>query len=175
MNKYIKQFIEKYKNLLADEDFASLYKEADKELPGYLDIGSLTQIFLDLDINPLDYMSEIPNGYLTGAVVKSVDIPDHITNIGRSAFNDCKSLTSIIIPDSVISIKDWAFCGCSSLTSVTIGGSVTTIGDSAFKNCSKLTSVTIGNGVRTIEYEAFYNCSGLTSITIPNSVTSIEN
>lgn len=175
MDKYIKQFIEKYKNLLADEDFTSLYKKADKELPGYPDIGSLTQIFLDLDIDPLDYMSEIPNGYLLGAVVKSVDIPDHITNIGKSAFRRCNGLTSIIIPDSVTSIGDWAFNDCNSLTSVTIGSGVATIGDSVFKNCSKLTSVTIGNDVMTIGYGAFRDCSGLTGITIPNSVTSIEN
>ncbi len=122
MDKYIKQFIEKYKNLLADEDFTSLYRKAYKEMTGYPYIGSLTQIFLDLDIDSLDYMSKIPTGYLAGAAVKSVDIPDHITSIGMNAFNECKSLTSITIPDSVTSIGEWAFKDCSSLTNINFKG-----------------------------------------------------
>lgn len=118
-----------------------MYKEAGKELPGYPDIGSFTQILLDLDIDPLDYMSEIPNGYLTYAVVKSVDIPDHITSIGKSAFRRCNGLTSITIPNSVTSISEWAFSDCSSLTSVTIPDSVTSIGYWAFSGCSSLTNI----------------------------------
>ena len=68
-------------------------------------------------------------------------IPDSVTTIGRSAFSDCDSLTSVTIPDGVTTIGDWAFTYCSNLTSVTIGNSVTTIGDMAFYYCSSLTSV----------------------------------
>ena len=98
---------------------------------------------------------------------------EDVTSIGKYAFRNCSSLTSVTIPDSVTSIGDWAFDYCSSLTSITIPDSVTSIGYGAFYKCSSLTSVTIGDSVTTIGDYAFYGCSSLTSITIPDSVTSI--
>ena len=38
-------------------------------------------------------------------------IPDYITSIGDSAFEDCYSLSSVVLPDSVTSIGDSAFEG----------------------------------------------------------------
>ena len=128
--------------------------------------------------------------------IRSITIPDSVTDIGNEAFSGCISLTtlnlgnrikyipaymvyacqkltSINIPNSVTSIGEGAFAYCTSLTSVTIPNSVTSIGDRAFACCSSLTSVTIGNSVTSIEAYAFAGCSSLTSITIPDSVTSI--
>jgi hypothetical protein len=97
-----------------------------------------------------------------------------VTSIGKDAFHDRSSMTSVTIPNSVTSIGSKAFSGCSKLTSITIPNSVTTIGTSAFEGCSGLTSVTIPNGVTTIGDFAFKDCSGLTSITIPESMTKIS-
>ena len=102
----------------------------------------------------------------------SVVIPNSVTCIGDYAFCDCDGLTSVEIPNSVTSIGDYAFCNCVHLTSVVIPNSVTSIGERAFSNCSSLTSVEIGNSVTSIGYEAFSDCSRLTSVVIPNSVTS---
>ncbi|WP_420287237.1 leucine-rich repeat domain-containing protein [Flavobacterium psychrophilum] len=105
--------------------------------------------------------------------LKSVTIPNSVTNIRYCAFYRCTSLTSITIPDSVTTIGESAFTGCSSLTSVTIPNSVTTIEHAAFSICSNLTSITIPNSVTAIPNAAFGFCAGLTSITIPDSVTDI--
>ncbi|MCD8309353.1 MAG: leucine-rich repeat domain-containing protein, partial [Clostridia bacterium] len=93
--------------------------------------------------------------------------------IGSSAFQNCTSLKSITIPNSVTDINEYAFGGCISLTSVTIPDSVTSIGSWAFDWCDSLISVTIGTGVTFIGEEAFSCCHSLTSITIPDSVTFI--
>ena len=109
----------------------------------------------------------IPDG------VKTLTIPNSVTEIGESAFEGCSSLTSVTIPNSVTKIGESAFKDCSSLTSVTIPNSVTKIGESAFKGCSSLVSITIPNSVTEIDTEAFSACFSLTSVTIPNSVTEI--
>ena len=98
----------------------------------------------------------------------SVTIPNSVTEIGWSAFEDCTGLTSITIPNSVTSIGEAAFSGCTGLTSVTIGNSVTSIREEAFRGCTGLTSITIPNSVTSIEYGAFSGCTGLTSIVVEN-------
>ena len=81
-----------------------------------------------------------------------------VTSIGYSAFNGCKSLTSVTIPSGVTSIDNSAFQDCSNLISVTIPEGVTRIGTSAFDCCHKLYSMDIPNSVETIGDYAFYRC-----------------
>ena len=107
--------------------------------------------------------------------VKSVEIKDGVTEIGRCAFHSCGSLKSVSIPASVAKIDNWAFHSCGSLESVTIPVAVSRIGECAFYKCSSLESVTIPEGVERIEGLAFGSCTNLESIIIPASVTYIGN
>jgi hypothetical protein len=106
--------------------------------------------------------------------LKNAVIEEGVTSIGRHAFYECKSLTSVNILESVTSIGAGAFYGCSSLTSINIPEGVTSIARYAFYECKSLTAITIPEGVTSIGEYAFYGCYSLTSVNIPESVTSID-
>ena len=48
----------------------------------------------------------------------SIEIGDSVASIGRCAFYNCKSLTSITIPQAVASIGESAFYWCTKLKNV---------------------------------------------------------
>ena len=127
----------------------------------------------------------LPNSFVNGSKITSINIPNSVTSIGNSAFRYCSGLTSINIPNSVSSIGSSAFQGCSSMAVITVES-----GNSTFdsrNNCNAIIETSsntlivgckntiIPNSVTSIGNNAFYYCSGLTSVNIPNSVTSIGN
>lgn len=97
--------------------FDKLYAKCDRNAR-----SKLTQLFLDIDINPLEYMTVIPSEMYSGLPIKILYIPSNIILIDNFAFEDCDSLTNITIPESVISIGDFIFDGCIRLISITYKG-----------------------------------------------------
>lgn len=87
-----------------------------------------------------------------------------VTSISRSAFSNCKALTSVVISNYVTSIGDSAFGSCSSLASITLSSSLMTIGDAAFVSCDSLSSVTIPESVTSIGSRTFEGCTGLRKV-----------
>ena len=126
--------------------------------------------FYNATSNPLYYTDNL---YLNGSLVKTLVIPDSVTSIGKYAFYNYDTLTSVKIPDSVTSIGESVFYSCGKLATVTIGSGVTTISYSAFYDCDTLTSMTIPDNVTTIGEKAFYDCDKLASVTIGSGVTKI--
>ncbi|MBR4880751.1 MAG: leucine-rich repeat domain-containing protein [Clostridia bacterium] len=108
-------------------------------------------------------------------MLRSVIIPDSVTEISRSAFCDCPCLESVTIPDTVKRIGAEAFNYCRSLTNVTIPDGVTRIEKAAFNHCVNITELTIPNSVTYIGDRAFAYCSSLYIPEIPDSVTEIGN
>ena len=72
----------------------------------------------------------------------------------------CLFLKSLVIPDSVTNIGDYAFWGCTSLKSLVIPDSVTHIGNGAFNACSSLKSLVIPASVGNIIGNPFSGWNG---------------
>ena len=85
-----------------------------------------------------------------------VTIPETVKIIGEGAFvpmvheQDGAGIRSVVIPDTVTEIRNRAFDDCSRLTEVSIPASVRNIGRDAFAGCEKLATVTIENPSCTI-------------------------
>ena len=110
--------------------------------------------------------------------VGSITIPATIAgakvkHIGRGAFRDCSTMTSVTVPEGVSRIGRESFRDCTGLKSIKIPSSVQIIERDAFAGCNGLASVSIPEGVTSIDRGAFYWCCGLGSIEIPSSVTHI--
>jgi hypothetical protein len=70
-------------------------------------------------------------------------IPNGVTSIGNSVFENCSGFTGgLTIPNGVTTIGSYAFFGCSGFTGgLTIPNSVTTINTGAFNGCSQITAI----------------------------------
>ena len=124
---------------------------------------------------------EITSGYGDGALnipatVTYAGTKYKVTSIGAEAFFDC-SFTSVTIPDGVTIIKYSAFQNCTELTEVTFGNSITTIENTAFYYCTSLKQVTIPKSVTNIGGNVFGFCTALTHINVDaaNTAYSSEN
>lgn len=124
----------------------------------------------------------------------SVVLPESVKKVGKSTFEQCRSLESIdlsgvteldtenlftncfslksvILPDNLTEIGPYMFSNCKSLVSLTIPQSVTVIGENAFSKCA-IETIVLPQNLTEIGTKAFY-ISDLKEIFIPKSVTYI--
>lgn len=99
--------------------------------------------------------------YAEGNTEENISIPSGTDIIGQVAFEGNKAIKSVDLPDSVTQIMYSAFANCSSLGYINIPDSVKRIssyGSGAFVNCPNLKCVTVPSSVERIgEYSFGYN------------------
>ena len=99
--------------------------------------------------------------YAEGNTEENISIPSGTDIIGRVAFEGNKAIKSVDLPDSVTQIMYSAFANCSSLGYINIPDSVKSIssyGSGAFVNCPNLKCVTVPSSVERIgEYSFGYS------------------
>ena len=98
--------------------------------------------------------------------LKTVKLPDTVTQFYSQTFKNCTALEEINIPKSIQVIQPQEFLGCSSLKTVDFrGSSVTQLSKEVFKGCTSLTSVYLGEQENlSIDAYAFQDCTNLETV-----------
>ena len=97
--------------------------------------------------------------------IEEIFIPDSVSVIGESAFEDCNRLQTLTIPESVFEIKDSAFSGSKKLSSINLSSSLAKIGDYAFYGCDSLNQVYFPSALQEIG-ESSFSESGIETVEI---------
>lgn len=118
----------------------------------------------------------------------SFDAP--VTTIGKSAFQNCTTLTSITIPDSVTSIGQDAFNGCSSLSKVCYNGDLSSWCKIDFSNGAAnplaansqsvlyidgkvVEELIIPSDITEVKFASFRGCGSIKSVVFHDNVKTI--
>lgn len=110
--------------------------------------------------------------------LKTVKLPDTVTQFYSQTFKNCTALEEINIPKSIQVIQPQEFLGCSSLKTVDFRGtSVVRLCEEAFKGCTSLASVYLGEPENlSIDAYAFQDCTNLETVDCSKTnISSIEN
>lgn len=105
--------------------------------------------------------------------LKKVTMPDTLTYLGDSIFQNCDALTDVRLSSKLKEIPDFAFRECRTLEKIMIPNSVTRIGNNAFSMCPVLEDVTLPSKLRELGDTAFYWCFELSSLTLPDTVEKV--
>ncbi len=92
-------------------------------------------------------------------IVKTVTIPDCVTEIGPMAISECPSLNTVIVGNGVSYIGIGAFMANPRLIQISLGSSVEKIDAYAFSACTSLKSITVPASTTLIGSYAFYGTS----------------
>ena len=154
----------------------SLDEDGNATITGYS--GSVSALAIPQTIDGHKVVA-IGNSAFKGTCLVNVTVPDTVTEIGYSAFEDCKQLSSVSLSSNLTELGSSVFSNCTSLTSIRIPKSLETVdagtwGEYApFKGCTILSNVELESGMTKIPANLLRDCPGFTTITIPNTVTEI--
>ena len=195
-NKELIEYIKSNTHLIRNKDIDTLYEN-------YPPIAraSLTQFFYDAEINPLKYLTSIPECFAIGVdtlplwleledritsirdfafagarYIACIWLTDNVISIGKSAFEGTKSLKDIYIP-SQLKVIPKTMCRDSGIQTIKWGKNcaVTNIEDRAFAYCEHLTEVTLPDNLIEIGYYAFGGCSNIIRAYLPASLEYIQD
>lgn len=124
------------------------------------------------EVDGIIYTSDMQSLISCSIDVDNVTIPEGVTQIAYRAFSR-SHLKSVRLPDSLSNIQKGAFEGCKMLEKVDFGKGLTNIGIEVFRGCENLKSVVLPPQIKLIKQNAFMN-SGLESIVLNNGLEGIN-
>lgn len=123
------------------------------------------------------------DAFFEKSALTGIKIPEFITEIAWSAFQDCPNLTSLQVDNNNAIYDSRDNCNAiiktannslvNACVSTVIPNSVTSIADYAFREIRTLTNIAIPTSIESIGNYAFTDCAALENISIPSSCRSV--
>ena len=120
-------------------------------------------------------MTTISANVFNGSKIQIANLPSTIQKIDKSAFKDCKNLTSVTLPYGLTEIGDAAFKDCRNLIKIQIPSSVKIIGKHAFQGCRLISAIGIPVNAESVGIKVFDGCKSLESVTALPAYISTTN
>lgn len=105
--------------------------------------------------------------------LKSIAIPDGISNFHSRAFWWGNSLLHITVPKSVKQLRGYLIYCCYSIKSISLPASIAVIADGDLSFCHAITKIFLPSGLQTLGYGVFQSDVSLTKLIFPPALTSI--
>lgn len=109
------------------------------------------------------------NAFLGQPKLRKITLPDTVTEIGATAFADCRKLSQVKAK-GVVLIGEAAFHGCGDLKTIELPRTVEKIGDRAFQSCGKLQALAFSEKLTEIGTDALAGCENLVIETGSNPI-----
>lgn len=155
--------------------------------------GSNSDVVIPRDIEGFP-VTEIRNECFRKSNLTTVQIPNSIKKIGRSAFAETDLSAVVFETGGDFELDDYVFSNCNfkvlqlpvgirfpdgafvaseSLEEVIFPDDTENVGVGMFESCRNLKKVILGNSIKTISVHAFSRCSALAEIVFPDSLNTI--
>ena len=149
-------------------------------LTGYS--GNATALYIPGEIDGHEVVAIGDRAFENRTDLRTVMIPDSVTEIEAYSFNNCTNLSNVTLSKSLKYMGGRAFGSCEKITQIEIPKSLDNCGNSGYASyhgpfgaCSGLKKITFEEGATEVSNGLFRGCTGLEEINIPDGVTKIES
>lgn len=102
-------------------------------------------------------------------------VPYYIKYIEEVAFFKCYKLKSVVLPDNLSEIRTSAFYGCRNLQRVKLPSNLRYLGHRVFEGCANLKSVELSSNIQIIFSYVFNMCPNLTEFIIDGKKITVND
>ena len=143
--------------------------------------GNATALYIPGEIDGHEVVAIGDRAFQNRTDLRTVMIPDSVTEIEAYSFNNCTNLSNVTLSKSLKYMGGRAFGSCEKITQIEIPKSLDNCGNSGYASyhgpfgaCSGLKKIIFEEGTKEISNNLFRGCTGLEEISIPASVIKIE-
>lgn len=109
--------------------------------------------------------------YFVSKAIRTVEIGEGITFVGRENFANFPILEKVILPSTMKDIGEYAFMGCKSLKEIRLPEGLATIASHAFYSCQSIKELHLPSSLYAIGGYAFYDMNALEKFSVAENNT----